>query len=247
MSAGFASSCIVGGVLGPDTGSLDDLSERSPEMNRGQAADGFDDAVTGRLRRDLSTRRSGDCRGMLRFVIDAERRLVPDLAGRLPGRGFWVKADSASMAIALKRRVFERQAGGPVKVPADLPALLERLLAQRCLDAIGLGRRAGELVSGFDKVLAVLASGERGVLLEAQDAAEHGKRKLRAKQGERPVVVSFTREELGRALGRDAVVHAWLRDGRLASRLLDDAARLEGFRRAAPDVGERGVDEQQGI
>jgi hypothetical protein len=203
------------------------------------------------VRRDLASRESGEARGMLRFVVDPDRRLVPDLAGRLPGRGFWVKADPASLRTALKRRVFDRQAGGTVKVPEDLPVLLERLLAQRCLEAVGLGRRAGDLVAGFDQVAAVLATGEAGVLIEASDAAADGRRKLRAKHGGGPVVASLTRTELGRALGRDAVVHAWMRNGRLATRLLDDAAKLEGFRRrpetADPVAGEQHVDEQQRV
>lgn len=203
--------------------------------------------VTGPERRDLATRESGDARKMVRFVVDPERRLVPDLAGRLPGRGYWVKADAASLARALKKRMFDHRAGGSVTVPADLPDLVERLLLQRCLDGIGLARRAGELVSGFDQVQASLAGGACGVLLEASDAGPHGRQKLRAKQGDGPVVDLFTRVELGRALGRDAVVHAWIRNGRLATRLLDDAAKLSGFRHRAPSDDESGVDEQQGI
>lgn len=205
-----------------------------------------DAIVTGPERRDLASRERADARTMLRFVVDPERRLVPDLAGRLPGRGYWVKADAASLARALKKRVFEHRAGGSVTVPVDLPALVERLLVQRCLDAIGLARRAGDLVSGFDQVAASLAGGARGVLLEASDAAPHGRQKLQAKQGDGPVVDLFTRDELGRALGRDAVVHAWIRNGRLATRLLEDAAKLNGFRHPAPGNGDSGRDEQQG-
>ncbi len=214
-------------------------------------------AAEGLVRRDLASRASGEARTMLRFVIDPERRLVPDLAGRMPGRGFWVKADAASVRTALKKRVFDRHAGGAVIVPDDLPELLERLLAQRCIDAVGLGRRAGELVSGFDQVAAAVAAAVPGVLIEASDAAEHGRRKLRAKQGDGPVVACLSRAELGRALGRDAVVHAWMRNGRLATRLADDAAKLEGFRRPPDNAGDPGtgdptagechVDEQQGI
>ena len=206
-----------------------------------------DTIVAGPERRDLASRESGDARKMVRFVVDPERRLVPDLAGRLPGRGYWVKADTASLARALKKRVFDHRAGGRVTVPADLPDLVERLLVQRCLDAVGLARRAGDLVSGFDQVQASLAGGPCGVLLEASDAGPHGRQKLRAKQGDGPVVDLFTRVELGRALGRDAVVHAWIRNGRLATRLLADAAKLSGFRHRAPSDDESGVDEQQGI
>jgi predicted RNA-binding protein YlxR (DUF448 family) len=221
----------------------------SPEARAGKSA----------VRRDLASRASGEARTMLRFVIDPERRLLPDLTGRLPGRGFWVEADAASVRKALKKRVFDRHAGGAVVVPDDLPALLERLLVQRCMDAVGLGKRAGDLVSGFDQVAAALAANAAGVLIEASDAALHGRRKLRAKQGDGPVVAALSRAELGRALGRDAVVHAWMRNGRLATRLADDAARLAGFRRppdhagdedadaGGPRAGERRADEQQGI
>ena len=205
-----------------------------------------DTIVCGPQRRDLASRESGDALQMLRFVVDPERRLVPDLAGRLPGRGYWVRADAASLKRAVDKRAFDHRAGGRVTVPADLPALVERLLVQRCLDAIGLARRAGELISGFDQVAAVLATGATGVLLEASDAAIHGRQKLRAKQGDGPVIDLFTRDELGRALGRDAVVHAWIKNGRLATRLSTDAAKLQGFRQPVPSDEESGVDEQQG-
>jgi len=205
-----------------------------------------DEAVAGGLRRrDLASRRSGDARRMIRFVVDPERRLLPDLAARLPGRGCWVAADAASIERAVKRRAFDQRAGGAVRVPDDLPGLLERLLVQRCQEAIGLGRRAGELVAGFDQVAAALDGSVAGLLIEACDAARHGRRKLAGKQGDGPCVDLLTRAELGQALGRDEVVHAWLRNGRLATRLLDDAARLAGFRHL-PAEGERGVDAQQG-
>lgn len=223
-----------------------DRSSARPGADAVPGVPAADRIVCGPQRRDLASRTSGDAGGMLRFVIDPERRLVPDLAGRLPGRGYWVAADAASLEKAVARRAFEQRAGGRVTVPADLPAVVERLLVQRCLDAIGLARRAGELVSGFDQVAASLGTGAAGVLLEASDAAAHGRQKLRAKHGPGPVVDLFTRAELGRALGRDAVVHAWIKDGRLATRLVADAAKLAGFRQRSPSAGDSGVDEQQG-
>ena len=201
-------------------------------------------------RRDIVSRESGDESRMLRFVIDPERRLVPDLAGRLPGRGIWVMADAASLDAALRKRLFDRQAGGRVIVPADLGGLVERLLAQRVCDILGLGRRAGEVVQGFDQVAAALEGKAAGVLVEASDAAVHGARKLRSRHGGGPLVACLTRAEMGQALGRDAVVHAWMREGTLATRLLQEAARLEGFRRRqqvgpdAPDPTD--ADDQQG-
>lgn len=201
-------------------------------------------------RRDIVSRESGDRSRMLRFVVDPERRLVPDLAARLPGRGIWVAADRESLAQAVRKRLFDRQAGCTVLVPEDLGGLVERLLAARACDILGLGRRAGEVVQGFDQVAAVLGGQEAGVLVEASDAAMHGARKLRARQGDGPLVACLTRAEIGRALGRDAVVHAWMRHGTLATRLLEEATRLEGFRRrqqAGPGAaGPADADDQQG-
>ncbi len=201
-------------------------------------------------RRDIVSRESGDRSRMLRFVVDPERRVVPDLAARLPGRGIWVQADRESLALAVKRRLFDRQAGFPVQVPGDLVGLVERLLAARASDILGLGRRAGEVVQGFDQVAAILAGSDAGVLVEASDAAVHGARKLRARQGEKPVVSCLTRAEIGRALGRDAVVHAWMRHGTLATRLLEEATRLEGFRHRQQAghhaMGPADADDQQG-
>ncbi len=201
-------------------------------------------------RRDIVSRESGDRSRMLRFVVDPERRLVPDLAARLPGRGIWVQADPESLALAVKRRLFDKQAGGPVQVPEDLVGLVERLLVARASDILGLGRRAGEVLQGFDQVAAVLGGKDTGVLVEASDAAVHGARKLRARQGDGPLVDCLTRVEIGRALGRDAAVHAWMRQGTLATRLLEEATRLKGFRHrqqagsSAADPAD--ADDQQG-
>ena len=201
-------------------------------------------------RRDIVSRESGDRSRMLRFVVDPERRLVPDLAARLPGRGIWVMADRESLAQAVRKRLFDRQAGCTVLVPEDLEGLVEGPLVARACDILGLGRRAGEVVQGFDQVAAVLGGPDAGVLVEASDAAVHGARKLRARQGDGPLVACLTRAEIGRALGRDAVVHAWMRQGTLATRLLEEATRLEGFRRrqqAGPGaVGPADADDQQG-
>ncbi len=201
-------------------------------------------------RRDIVSRESGDRSRMLRFVVDPERRLVPDLAGRLPGRGIWVMADAASLDAAVRKRLFDRQVGGRVIVPGDLGGLVERLLAQRLCDILGLGRRAGEVLQGFDQVAAALEGKASGVLVEASDAAMHGARKLRTRQGGGPLVACLTRTEMGQALGRDAVVHAWMREGTLATRLLQEARRLEGFRprqQAGPDAPEPAdADDQQG-
>jgi hypothetical protein len=100
---------------------------------------------------------------------------------------------------------------------------------------LGLARRSGQLVVGFDNVARALA-GRRPptVLVEASDAAVDGRRKLLAlaKSASPAIIDCLTAGELSLALGRENVIHAALKSGRLSDRLTADAGRLTGFRLA---------------
>jgi ribosomal protein L7Ae-like RNA K-turn-binding protein len=56
----------------------------------------------------------------------------------------------------------------------------------RCLDLIGLARRSGAAVAGFEKVRAALAAGDVALLVAASDGADDGREKLarRARHGD---------------------------------------------------------------
>ena len=171
---------------------------------------------------------------LIRFVADPEGTVVPDLAGRLPGRGLWLSPRREHLERACARNLFARAAKAPLRVPEDLPARVEKLLSRRCLELIGLAKRAGQAVSGYQRVASLLASGGVAVLLAAVDTAEDGRRKLRAAartQNPAPRVVEvFTAEELGRALGQAARAHVAIAPGSFAARLAMEAARLSGLR-----------------
>ena len=189
-----------------------------------------------------STRRcvvTGEVRAkpeLLRFVVAPDGKLVPDVAGRLPGRGLWLTARRDIVAAAVTKRLFARAARQPVVADDDLADRVEVLLAQRCCDRIGLARRAGQAVAGFDKVHTALAAGRMGVLVAAGDGATDGRSKLRSLAPGLPLVECLTGAELGAAFGREQVVHAALAPGRIAEALVADAARLRGFR--PPPFGE---------
>jgi hypothetical protein len=171
---------------------------------------------------------------LIRFVAGPDGTVVPDLAGRLPGRGLWLSPRRDYLERACARNLFARAAKAPLSVPADLPARVEKLLSRRCLELIGLAKRAGQAVSGFERVTSRLASGGVAMLLAAVDTAEDGRRKLRAAaraQDSAPQVVEmFTAEELGRALGQAARAHVAIAPGGFAERLAVEAARLSGLR-----------------
>ncbi|MGH6959656.1 MAG: RNA-binding protein, partial [Dongiaceae bacterium] len=191
-----------------------------------------DTASTGSVRRCIVSRAVLPKEALVRFVVGPQREIVPDVDGRLPGRGLWVSADRASLARAVARNAFIKAASAPVRVPDDLVARVERLLAARCLDLIGLACGAGSAVAGFEKVRDWLSAGRAGLLLAAADGAADGRQKLRALARDIPVVELFSIAELAGALGRDTVVHAAVARGGFAKRILVEAGRLAGFRRA---------------
>ncbi|MBI5165970.1 MAG: RNA-binding protein [Magnetospirillum sp.] len=194
------------------------------------AVEDDDDEPGGPERRCIVTGTVGPKAEMLRFAIAPDGEVVPDVDARLPGRGIWLCARRDVVNTAVSKRLFARAARRSVVAPADLAVRVETLLVRRCLDAIGLARRAGQAVCGFEKVHALLKERKAAVLVEARDAAEGGRGKLRALSSGLPVVEAFDAAELGGLFGRDAAMHVALSPGGLADRVVATAGLLAGFR-----------------
>ena len=185
-------------------------------------------------RRCLVTRETAPRAGLIRFVVDPNGGIVPDLAEKLPGRGLWASADREVLGRAVEKRLFGKAAKRSVEVDPDLVDLVERLLSESCVQQLALARRAGVVALGNAKVREALSSGRSGLLLEAVDGAEDGVRRMRGMATGRPILSVLSSEELARPFGRDRVVHIFLDAGGagagLIARLQRDAARLSGLR-----------------
>ena len=167
--------------------------------------------------------------GLIRFVLGPEGMVAPDLAEKLPGRGFWLTADRAIIERAVAKGLFSRGAKAPAKPPEGLVDLLEAGLARRVVDLVSLGRKSGRAVAGFEKVKDWLAAGKVKVLLQASDGSERGQGKLWTPEGAR-WFGCLTASELGLAFGRDHVIHSALSRGGIADKVIRDAGRLNGLR-----------------
>ena len=187
------------------------------------------------FRRCIASGASKPRDALLRFVVDPAGALVLDLGETLPGRGLWVSAERAVLEKACERGLFARAARRPIAVAPDLIDEVERQLTVRALDILGLARRAGALVTGFDKVQRALTERRVAVLVEASDGARHGRARLGALARDIPVIAQFDGAALSRSLGRENVVHAALAPGRLADRFLRESARLAGVRGISGD------------
>ncbi len=185
---------------------------------------------------------------MIRFVIGPDRRVVPDLAARLPGRGLWLSARSDVVETARSRGTFAKAARGQVTVPPDLTLDLKAALARRIGDTLGLARRAGQAVSGFTKAREWIDAGRAGLVVQAQDgSAEERTRFLGGRAAGIPVVTPLDGAALGAVFGRERTVHVAVAPGRLAEMLRIEAGRLAGLTpellvpEATTDVGTPGA------
>lgn len=185
-------------------------------------------------RRCLATGESGPTERLIRFVLDPDGRVTPDLDARLPGRGVWLTADRPLVERAERKRLFARGFRRQVAVPEGLADLLETLSARRLVQLIALARKAGAAVTGFEKTKALLMTAEPGALIQASDGAADGKGKLARLAFDWPVIDVLTSRELGLAFGREFAIHAALDRGGLARRALTEAQRLAGLRPGAP-------------
>ena len=181
-------------------------------------------------RRCIVTGESRPVSELVRFVVGPDDAIVPDVAGRLPGRGIWVSADRAALEKAVRTNAFSRAARRRVVVPEGLVEQLERQLVDRLVGLVSLARKGGGAVAGYEKTLALLRSGRAGALIQASDGSPAQKARLQPPGGEERRIECLTANELGLAFGRENVIHAALVSGGLAERVVQEAPRLATLR-----------------
>ena len=187
-----------------------------------------EDDERGPLRRCIVTRESGERARLIRFVLAPDRRIVPDLAAKLPGRGMWLSARADVIETARAKGAFARAARGPVTVPADLPEILRANLVHRVGECLGLARRAGQAVAGFAKAREWLVQGRAAGVIQAADGSMEERARLLS--GARNIWVAWPLQAaaLGAVFGRDHAVHVAIAPGRLAEALHIEIERLAG-------------------
>jgi len=184
---------------------------------------------------------------LIRFVVGPDGEAVPDIKCRLPGRGVWVTATQEAVADAIARKAFARGFRRDVRLPADLSARTERMLAQAVLDALAMAGKSGLVAAGFAKTATALEHDHVIALVHAVEASADGIRKLDAiarrrraqLEAETPPVIEFlTSAQMDLALGRSNVIHAALLAGPASDTFLSRSLRLKRYRTGG--AGDRG-------
>jgi uncharacterized protein len=190
------------------------------------------------------TRQEAPVDDLIRFAAGPDGTIVPDLAGKLPGRGVWVLCARSVVEKAAKSGAFARSLKRQVQVQPDLADLVEALMLKRVLAALSLANKAGLVLTGFTKVETAIAAGTAGALVQAADGSDDGVEKLGRRYlamcrdaGRTPHIErTFGIEQISLALGRANVVHAALMTGGAAQNFLSEAGRLKRFRTGRLDV-----------
>jgi len=204
-------------------------------MSRGGASK---DRTDGPERKCIVTGEAQPKGGLIRFVAGPDGVVVPDILGKLPGRGVYVTADRAVLQRAVDKNLFARGLKRQVKVPEDLVGTVEQQLARRVVDLISLARKSGDAVAGYENVKSWLDKDQAEVLIQAVDGSGRGKSKLSTPHYGR-YIGWLTADELGMAFGRETVIHAALASGGLGKRVVEEAQRLRGLRETNGGSGRR--------
>ncbi len=144
--------------------------------------------------------------------MDAGGTVVPDAAGRMPGRGIWVTADRDAIERAVARNLFARSARRSVAVPGDLALRTERAVAQQLSTLRERLRRNGLAVADDATVSAVV---ERGAPARTSEAVQ---------------VAGLSLSEMSLVGGRRNVVYADPAPSSLIEQFLRHAQFLRGLR-----------------
>jgi ribosomal protein L7Ae-like RNA K-turn-binding protein len=154
-----------------------------------------------------------------------------------------VGADRATVEKAAQKNHFSRAFKRPVAVPPDLGGMVDSLLVKSTAGALGLARKAGQVVLGAAKVEAAVRSGKASLVLHAVEAAEDGVRKIA--QARRatvhlggpaiPAYKLFSQAELGLAFGATNVIHAAVLAGDAGKAVGKRMVALDRYRGGSPD------------
>lgn len=166
---------------------------------------------------------------MLRFVAGPRNKLMFDVTGKLPGRGVWIYPLREVVQKAVTKRMFAKFLFAPVQTTPEVMEQVETALRARVLSLLGLARKSGVVVFGFEAVKKAMMNGGLAMAFEAEDASVREQDKLFHHAPDMFICSCFPREELGRMMGQDSVVHIGILNGRASELLVQTARKLDLF------------------
>lgn len=166
---------------------------------------------------------------LLRFTLTPDGVVIPDFNKKLPGKGVYVSIGKKLLEKAIEKNLFTKAFKQKAKAESDLVEICENLLKKKGLESINLARKAGVLISGFDKVTDAAKKGKVMFVLEANDAGKDGHQKILAAAKNAEFFDLYSTMELDKALDKINTVHVAFIKSDMADRVKNDLIRFKSF------------------
>ena len=161
---------------------------------------------------------------LIRLVCGPSGLVLPDIDGKLPGRGAYICALRSCAEQALKRTRLQEAFRREVTFASldELVRTMASLMGERALGCIHIARKAGRVVSGYTQVSRALRYDPVACLLVAEDTAQERRREYQGWCAKRqiPCHSFLTKARLGELAGRDESSALGILDPRLGERLM---------------------------
>ncbi len=176
---------------------------------------------------------------LLRFVVAPDGRLMADLSAQLPSaQEVWLKASQDIVDAAISQNIFAKIFSGDVQIEANLPIKILDALKASALRNLGLMRKTGKLICGFESLSAALKNDKAAAVIMACDSADTSRQKIlrHCEAKHIPCHTLFGRAELTQAAGHTDLVYAAITDHQWASLFTAEVERIIGYNNM---IGER--------
>jgi len=182
----------------------------------------------------LACRKKGGKGELIRVAL-APSGVVLDYNERLPGRGAYVcpVKDCIESAITGKTlsKAFKRHVAAPDA--EQFYAEVAVKAATKATSLVGMSKKSGHAVAGFDAVVGAAKKWSGGLIILASDISDGTRRKLMEAlpQGGVTVLEFSTKDGLGTMLGEQPTAVVYIDDQGLAAALSREIGRLDNINR----------------
>ena len=167
---------------------------------------------------------------LIKFSINPQDVVVPDILGKLPGRGLWLYCTRNNLEKAIERNMFNRAARQRVEIPDDLLYKVEGGLVERLIGLLAIARKSGLLVAGFEQVKTEIRTQKVSLLFHGSDGSKRQLSKLLPAETQLPLIRCLSSAELGKIFGRGLVMNLGVRSNGLVETIRLVSNRLTLFR-----------------
>ena len=166
---------------------------------------------------------------LLRFALTPDRQIVPDFKKKISGVGIYVGNSKSALTAAIEKNLFSKACKKKVIADEQLIMLVESLLKKRGLELVSLSRKAGILLTGFEKVCEAIKKDKVAFIMEASDAGIDGHNRILSVSQGLEIFNIYSVEELDKALNKVNTVHIAFKKSDMAKSVRAELIKIKNF------------------